>query len=121
LITGNHDTVFLRDKQLDSSLFEWIKPYAELHDNNRRVVLSHYPIICYNGQYHGNTAYMLYGHVHNTMDYQNVRQFVKQTRAATYGEEKTPIACNLINCFAGFSDYTPLSLDEWISIEENRA
>lgn len=53
LIHGNHDKMFLHDKKLDASLFEWIRPYAELRDNNRKVVLSHYPIICYNGQYRG--------------------------------------------------------------------
>lgn len=120
LITGNHDTMFLRDKRFDTSLFEWIKPYAEMHDNNRKVVLCHYPIICYNGQYHGKTAYMLYGHVHNTKDYQNVQHFVAQTRCATYGEENTSIPCNMINCFTVFSDYMPLSLDEWIVIEEEK-
>lgn len=120
LITGNHDGIFLRDKKLDTSLFEWIKPYAELHDNNRKVVLSHYPIICYNGQYHGKTTYMLYGHVHNTKDYENVQRFVKETRQSSYGEEHTPIACNMINCFTVFSDYMPLSLDEWIALEEGR-
>ena len=119
LVTGNHDTMFLRDKKLDTTLFEWIRPYAELHDNNRKVVLSHYPIICYNGQYHGKMSYILYGHVHDTVDYQNVRRFVRETRESTYGEEAMPIACNMINCFTVFSDYRPLTLDEWICLEEN--
>lgn len=120
LVTGNHDTMFLRDKRLDTNLFEWIRPYTELHDNNRKVVLSHYPMICYNGQYYGKTSYMLYGHVHNTMDYQNVRRFVRETRESTYGAENTPIACNMINCFTVFSDYRPLTLDEWICLEEEK-
>lgn len=120
LITGNHDSVFLRDKRFNTELFEWIRPYAELHDNNRKVVLSHYPIICYNGQYHGKTGYMLYGHVHNTMDYHNVKRFVRETRESTYGEENKQIPCNMINCFSVFSDYRPLSLDEWIQLEKNR-
>lgn len=120
LVTGNHDSMFLRDKKLDTGLFEWIRPYAELHDNNRKVVLSHYPIICYNGQYHGRTSYMLYGHVHNTKDYQNVRRFVRETRESTYGEKNIPIACNMINCFTVFSDYRPLTLDEWICLEEGK-
>lgn len=118
LVTGNHDQIFLRDKRLDTGLFEWIKPYAELHDNNRKVVLSHYPIICYNGQYHGKTAYMLYGHVHNTIDYQNVCRFVRETRQTAVGEEGKKISCNMINCFTVFSDYRPLTLDEWIALEE---
>ena len=115
LITGNHDRYYLRDKQFDETLFEWVKPYAELHDNNRKVVLSHYPMICYHGQYAGKITYMLYGHVHNTMDSTNVERFVRETRETVYGEEKKPIACNLINCFTMFSDYTPWSLDQWIA------
>lgn len=120
LITGNHDRIFLKDKEFDAGLFEWIRPYAELHDNNRKVVLSHYPIICYNGQYHGKAGYMLYGHVHNTKDYQNVCRFVRETRQTTYGEENMTISCNLINCFAVFSDYRPLTLDQWILVEEGK-
>lgn len=120
LVTGNHDSMFLRDKRFDTDLFEWIRPYAELHDNNRKVVLSHYPIICYNGQYHGKMTYMLYGHVHDTQDYWNVQRFVRETRETTYGEEKKPISCNMLNCFAVFSDYRPLTLDEWITLEQKK-
>ena len=50
LIQGNHDR-FLTDKHFDASRFEWIKPYAEIYDNKRKVILSHYPVFCYNGQY----------------------------------------------------------------------
>jgi calcineurin-like phosphoesterase family protein len=117
LVSGNHDKMFLHDKKLDTSLFEWIYPYAELHDNNRKVILCHYPIICYNGQYRGNKTYMLYGHVHDTKDYRNVSHFVDETRETTCGEDGEKIPCNMINCFTVFSDYRPLSLDEWIARE----
>lgn len=50
LIIGNHDR-FLGDKSFDASLFEWIEPYKELNDNKRKIILSHYPVFCYNGQY----------------------------------------------------------------------
>ncbi|MBQ2320227.1 MAG: metallophosphoesterase family protein [Lachnospiraceae bacterium] len=128
LITGNHDSRFIRDKKFDSSLFEWIKPYAEIKDNGRKVVLCHYPIICYNGQYHGKkSVYMLYGHVHNSKDYENVSMFVKQSRETVIEDCNMPenkegrirsLSCNLINCFTVFSDYHPLTLDEWISKAE---
>lgn len=118
LIVGNHDRSFAYDKKLDRSLFSWVGTYRELHDNNRMVVLSHYPMICYNGQYQGDTTYMLYGHVHGTKDYENVVRFVQETRTTTYGMENTPISCHMINCFAGFSDYKPLTLDQWIQVEK---
>ncbi len=72
LIQGNHDR-YLSSKEFNHERFQWIKPYAEVHDNRRKVVLSHYPIMCYNGLYRLGKdgkpkSYMLYGHVHDTMN-----------------------------------------------------
>lgn len=128
LIRGNHDHYFLDDKDFDPSLFVWIKDYAELNDNKRVVVLSHYPIICYNGQYRkdgdGNPKrYMLYGHVHNTKDEEIVNHFIHEMRQEYHEAPsgiKEYIPCNMINCFCMFSDYTPLTLDEWITVDRCR-
>lgn len=128
LIEGNHD-LFLSDKHFDRSRFLWIKPYAELHDNKRKVILSHYPVFCYNGQYRkkkdgSDRTYMLYGHVHNSYDEYLVDQFQRITRAAkrpVRGEEGLQnIPCHMINCFCMFSDYMPLTLDEWIENDRSR-
>lgn len=128
LIEGNHDR-FLRDKNFDRDLFEWIKPYASVHDNNRKVILSHYPVFCYDGQYHMSDknkphTYMLYGHVHDTYDEKLVMRFQKETRLETrevYGYDgPMSIPCNMINTFCVFSDYLPLTLDEWIKVQAER-
>lgn len=128
LIIGNHDN-YLNDRRFDASRFEWMKPYAELHDNKRKIILSHYPVFCYNGQYRrdkeGNAkTYMLYGHVHNTQDEILVNQFINETRRTLCqgpGDKiPLPVPCQMINCFCMFSDYTPLSLDEWIVVDERR-
>ena len=128
LITGNHD-YFLDDKEFNQTLFKWIRPYAEISDNRRRAVLSHYPIFCYNGQYRtdqsGNPlTYMLYGHVHNTHDEALVNEFIRITRqtevSSKYQQKPHPIPCNMINCFCMFSDYVPLTLDEWILVDKKR-
>ena len=50
LIQGN-TTGFLKNKDYNAGRFVWIKPYEELQDNKRKVILCHYPIMCYNGQY----------------------------------------------------------------------
>lgn len=198
LIEGNHDALYLKDKAFDASRFVWIRPYAEIHDNQRKVVLCHYPVFCYNGQNRMTDSgkprtYMLYGHVHNSGDELLVNRFIDMTRrtmrsyrlqkpaapgseaspvspgaekAATVSGanaeaesgEKTapaisganaaasvkaservsstgvssagaseeparvlrPIPCNMINCFCMFSDYVPLSLDDWIRVDEDR-
>ena len=124
LIEGNHDD-FLKDKKFNRDRFTWIRPYAELHDRKRKVILSHYPMPCYNGQFHRMRSgefrtWMLYGHVHNTVDERLVRQFVRMTRETlrpVRGEESPiPTPCRMLNCFCMFSDYQPLSLDEWIAL-----
>ncbi len=128
MVIGNHDR-FLSDKKFDTSLFKWIEPYKEIKDDKRRVILSHYPIICYKGQFHkddkGNAkTYMLYGHVHNTCDEALVNKFIHITRNTIRPGFENPeegrIPCQMINCFCMFSDYTPLTLDEWIALDEKR-
>ena len=128
LVTGNHDN-YLKDRRFDATRFEWIKPYAELNDNKKKLILSHYPVFCYNGQYRrdkeGNPkTYMLYGHVHDTQDEVLVNEFIRRTRQTLHlnpgDTEPKPIPCQMINCFCMFSDYTPLSLEEWIQVDEAR-
>ncbi|WP_346663080.1 metallophosphoesterase [uncultured Merdimonas sp.] len=127
LIQGNHDR-FLKNKDYNAGRFVWIKPYEELQDNKRKVILCHYPIMCYNGQYRvdekGNPkVYMLYGHVHDTQDQRLLERFQAITReTASVSPDGTArqIPCNMINCFCMYSDYVPLTLDEWIACERRR-
>lgn len=125
LITGNHDRRFLKDKNFDMNLLEWIKPYEELYDNNRRVILSHYPHLFYNGQYRKTAdgfpqTYMLFGHIHDTQDNALLHEIIKFAKTYTFTSDTHPegstIPFNLINCFSMFSNYVPLTLDEWIDI-----
>ena len=69
-------------------------------------------------------TYMLYGHVHNTHDESLVNEFIRITRStmvksARQTKEHT-IPCNMINCFCMFSDYIPLTLDDWIRLDKRR-
>lgn len=126
LIRGNHDK-WLKDSKADLSRFEWVKDYAEMSDNGRKAILCHYPIVCYNGQFRtdaeGNhKVYMLHGHIHRTQDiiglyeYKKfVRSFSRKSRGT---DEPKPAPCNIINCFCMFSNYVPLTLDEWIEIDK---
>ena len=125
LIEGNHDRRFLQDTDFDHSLLKWVKPYAEIRDDHRLICLSHYPIMCYNGQYRVDEdgkprSFMLYGHVHNTVDETLVRNYqlgVLTTKSFQSADgRKFSIPCNMVNCFCGFSNYVPLTLDEWIAL-----
>ncbi|MCR5178795.1 MAG: metallophosphoesterase family protein [Lachnospiraceae bacterium] len=145
LVRGNHDR-FGRNQNYRTDRFEWIRDYAELHDNGRKVVLCHYPVMFYNGQYHykvpgtgglippdealpvarddcANKTWMLYGHVHNTIDEYLLNDFIFKTRETVRSDQYSGdyhIPCQMINCFCMFSDYTPLSLDEWIETDSKR-
>lgn len=128
LIRGNHD-LYLKDKNFNQDLFGWVKDYEELRDNKRKVVLSHYPMICYNGQYRldeeGNPkSYMLHGHIHQTHDQDLIddyRRLISTVQIpAVRGDEMRSIPFNVINCFCKFSNYVPLTLDEWIELEGKR-
>ena len=104
LIKGNHD-------RLNSSMekhFIWIKDYAEIKDNNRSVILCHYPIPCFNKQYHG--SYHLYGHVHDSFEWNMIEHF-KSEMIALYDKP-----CNMFNvgCMIKYMNYTPRTLDEII-------
>ncbi len=127
LIQGNHDR-FLTGKETDLGRFQWVKPYEELYDNRRKVILCHYPILFYNGQYRldreGNPrTYMLYGHVHDTKDQRLVERFQEITRNTVITDvagDRRPIPSNMINCFCMYSDYEPLTLDQWIECDRKR-
>ena len=128
LIVGNHDK-YVESRLFDKSRFGWIKPYMEMSDNKRKVILSHYPIMCYNGQYRLDkdgmpTTFMLYGHVHNTYDEYLINEYLRSiadnTRMIKGTDEPVRIPCRMINCFCMFSDYLPLTLDEWIELDRKR-
>ena len=128
LITGNHDR-YLHSTRFDTRLFQWALPYREMKDNGRKVVLCHYPIFCYNSQFRRTAAgnhitYMLYGHVHNTPDEKLVNRFIRETREDVRqvkgDDEPKPVPCQMINCFCMFSDYRPLTRDEWIEVDARR-
>lgn len=128
LIEGNHDK-FLADRKFDKTLFRWVRPYEEVKDNKRKIVLSHYPIMCYNGQYRTDNegkprTYMLYGHVHDSKDEYLINEYQKRVREtlvpARGGERLKKIPCHMINCFCMYSNYTPLSVDEWIENDRVR-
>ena len=101
LIRGNHDRVHGRLR----FYYESIEHYAEINDNDRLVILCHYPIPFYKNQHYG--AVMLYGHVHNTRE----QDFIEKWKRELWESE---IQCNMINvgCMMEYMKYTPRTLNE---------
>ena len=95
----------------------------------RKIVLMHYPIFCYNGQFRRGAdgtplTYMLHGHIHKTEDQVLVDRFCAETRAmmrkSAHQETAQPVPCQMINCFCMYSDYMPLTLEEWVECDQRR-
>jgi calcineurin-like phosphoesterase family protein len=69
-IVGNHDQKLKKNTEL-VSLFEWVKDIEtiyiqdpEAHKGRYKVVLSHYPMLSWDGSSHGSIH--LHGHSHGT-------------------------------------------------------
>lgn len=63
LIIGNNDN-YLSDSNFNKDLFVWIKDYFELHINEEKIILFHFPIEIWSG--YKNNRIHLHGHLHNT-------------------------------------------------------
>ena len=120
LIQGNHDL-----KQMSSKLkhkFQDVTAYKEITDTGRKVIMSHYPMPFYKSDYNGN-VYHLYGHVHNTRE-EKYLQELKRHILATDTRARGKHTGQYYNCWCGFYNYEPVSLDEILKkwdIEEVKA
>ena len=110
LIKGNHDRVspkILRQ-------FVKVCDYLELMDNNTRVILSHYPMPFWNGQFRDSVH--LYGHVHNSHQWnvcENLRTELKQL-------QDIPMRMYNVGCMMEWMDYTPRTLKEIITFDNTQ-
>ena len=103
LVKGNHDFCnnagFLKN-------FVKVADYLEIDDEDRKVVLSHYPIPCFKNHFYG--WYHLYGHVHTSFEYNMIENFKYQM------ENLYERPCQMFNVGAmmPYMDYTPRTLTE---------
>ena len=112
LIVGNHDKKLLKNWEFQS-LFIEITDYKELSLSDKKgIVLSHYPIPCFNHHYYG--WYHLYGHVHISFEW-NMMERVKYEMETLYDKP-----CRMYNCGAmiDYIGYTPRTLGEILASQE---
>lgn len=107
LVVGNHDQRFLKNRDF-RSLFREITYYKEVDlSDGQKLILCHYPIIAFNGQF--RQAIHLYAHVHNSPQYVMVDNVRKLTE-----KERGKGTCRMYNTGAmlDYMDFTPRTLDE---------
>lgn len=119
LIKGNHDK--LKDYRL-KQLFSEIVDYKEVCDNSKRernvVVLSHYPMLIWNGQHKGWVH--LYGHVHMSEEWDVYKKALSSLdyyfagQSANGREDCPPAVAYNVGCM--LHDYEPKTLSELLSL-----
>ena len=102
LIKGNHD----KPMYAISDCFKKITDYLEIKDNGRQVILSHYFMPCWNGQFRDSIH--LYGHVHNSHQWNMIRSWLKEARQL----QDIPMRAYNVGCMMTYMNYTPRTLDE---------
>ena len=102
LIRGNHDGVCggLTDA------FENIADYLEIDDNGTTVVMSHYPMPFWSGQFQNSVH--LYGHVHNSHQWNMMESWKHELKAL----QALPTRMLNVGCMMTYMDYTPRTLTE---------
>lgn len=95
LILGNHDD--FAQHAAGAALLDEVVPYKEitLASHGIKAVLSHYPLLFWNGSHDGSTI-MLYGHIHN----------------GVYSNTVTNLLYDALNVGVDVCDYAPLSEEE---------
>ena len=82
LIRGNHDP-----KQFSAAtkrMFQEITNLKEIKDSGKHVVMCHYPIPFFRASF-ASTAFMLYGHVHQTIEYEYIAKLRREVKANSIG------------------------------------
>lgn len=108
-IIGNHDRAWLKTIA-DTKKFGILScdDYLEIKDGNKKVILSHYPIMFWNDQHRG--AYHVYGHVHTSDEEKLFQHFgqelVQNGRIPEFRAMNAGAMCN---------DYAPVTLEELIA------
>ena len=114
LIKGNHcDASDYRYKQLFYSIHDYLEITDYADKKAYRLVLSHYPILMWNGQHNG--AILLYGHTHKSIEDIYFHKCISEMNNLDFSirrpHEKEIKAIN-VGCMMPYMNYTPRTLEE---------
>ena len=64
LVIGNHDWNIIRDKITGGFASVELEQYISVSDG-QKIILNHFPMLCYGGSYYDKPIWQLFGHVHS--------------------------------------------------------
>ena len=114
LIRGNHDP-----KEFSAATkkyFQDITNLKEIVDSGRHVILCHYPIPFHRSDFNEKFV-MLYGHVHNTREYEILERLRKEIRESHTVDYHARGQFINVGCMMPWMDYRPRTLDEILQHE----
>jgi calcineurin-like phosphoesterase family protein len=111
LIKGNHDKCHGSNFK---RLFEAINDYEVIKDGDRTVVMSHFPMVAYDGSFRGRNVH-LFGHCHITKEYDFILDYIQRNKCEDY-----PMRMYNIGCMMEYMGYTPRTLDEILEKNEKK-
>lgn len=116
LIIGNHDGKYIKSRSF-RVIFDSIENYKELKiDDQRSLVLSHYPLLSYKNARAGWIQF--YGHVHNTREWTLMEQAKEKLKALYYFKDGAPYKdiynSYNVGCMCPYINYIPRSFEEII-------
>ena len=94
LIIGNHDKEVLKKCR---SYFISVDYYKKIYDNNKAIILCHYPMAEWDGMF--RQTYHIYGHIHNAL---NDTYYIMKNRDLAF------------NAGCMINNYVPVTLNELI-------
>lgn len=116
LIRGNHDW-WAKDGAC-RKLLQASYDYKQIHDGDETLILSHYPIMMWNGQHRGFIH--LYGHVHNSDEENDYQEFIRTLNERYKTRDKYFKEMIAINVGCMNIDYTPMSLEELLEMRKKK-
>lgn len=108
LVQGNHDKKLLKSQEI-RDCFQKVVAYEEIKDNEKDVILCHYPIPCFNKHYKG--AVHFYGHVHSSFEW-NMMENIKRQMIELY---ERPCKMFNVGAMMNYIIYEPRTLDEIVN------
>lgn len=120
LVSGNHDGRMLKSPYIRSFFEEIYEGYHKLRDTQgRTIILSHYPIIMFDGVHRGNIH--LYGHIHvNKQDNDFIEKWKKEYEE-TLRLQSGNFKVNIYNVGLAvpYMEWGPKTLDQILEANKN--
>jgi len=112
LILGNHDRFSFREYK---EIFSSVSYYSEINIQGIKVVLSHYPLLSWNGADHGGI--MLHGHVHFNANIEYIKTTIPNgKRLIDVGVDAVAGRRLLTTGSLTPEDYSPMSFSEILAL-----